>query len=201
MARARQRILYIVLILGALLGFPCLGVAGGVAMFALESTGQFAKWQSLGAPPEKAVTICGGDTSTVYVATQANRIYGCQHRGEQTNCWFVVEDLPEADSRIERDAPVFQGQVEPPSGTVISQLNVTQRRAETADETRYALLADGTVWQWEYSRMGWVALAGNLLVGFVGGATIGIPLAVIVALIGAGIALARRWRRRKQRDV
>jgi hypothetical protein len=170
-------------------------------MFALESTGQLAKWQSLGAPPEKPSEIRAGDTRTVYVATQANRIYGCEHRGEQTHGWFVANELPKFDSRVERYRPVFQGQVPPPPGIVISQLNVTRWGAETADETRYALLADGTVWKWEYSRVGLFALLGNLLVGFIGGAMIGVPLAIVIALIGGGIALVRRLRARGAQDA
>lgn len=170
-------ILSVALVHGALLGFPCLGMLCGVGMFALESAGQFSEWQSLGAPLEMPNAIVAGDTTAVYVATQSNRIYGCQHRGEQTYGWLAVDQLPQLDSRAQPDSSVFEGHVSPPPGTVISELKITRWGAETADETRYALLADGTVWRWKYSRVGFIALLGNLLVRAIGGAMLGVPLA------------------------
>lgn len=194
----RTALFLVVLTLNALLLLPCLGAVGGIGFFALESAGRLSTWKSLGAPPDQPIEILASDTDAVYVATQAGRIYGCQHRGAQTRCWFSVDQLPKLDSRSRRNAPVFEGQVPSPPGAVVSQLQVTRWGAEFADETRYALLADGTLWKWEYSRIGLFALLGNMLVGSIVGVMIAVPVISVVWLIAAVVALVRAFRARRR---
>lgn len=194
----RTACVLVALTIGALLFLPCLGAIGGIGVFALESAGRLSAWKSLGAPPDKPIEILASDTDTVYVATQAGRIYGCQHRGAQARCWFPVDQLPKLDNRSMRNAPVFEGQAPPPPGVVVRQLQVTYWGVEFANETRYALLADDTLWKWEYSRGGSFALPGNMLLGSIIGVMIAVPLIIVAWLIVAVVALVRAFRARRR---
>lgn len=186
----------VVLTVGALIILPCIGLFGGIGYFALERAGTLSVWKSLGAPPYLPSEILASDTHTVYVATQEGRIYGCQHRSRQARCWFAVDRLPDLDRHVQQNASesVFEGKA-PSPGVVVNQRQVTRWQAEFAEETHYALLADGTVWKWEYSRGGLYGLFGNMLIGLIIGVIIAVFSVIVVWLIVAVVAIFRAIRR------
>lgn len=198
MRATRPLILLITLALGALCLLPCLGMVGGIGMFALERGGRLSKWESLGASPAKPIEIIAADVDLVFVASEDGRIFGCDHLSERKlECWYPVSQVPKLDPGIRTNTPIFTGQVPPPPGVPVSQLHVTHRYGELLSETYYAILTDGTVWKREYDLIGLFPLLGNLLVGLIIGGMIGILLAIAIALVGGGVAFERWLRARK----
>ena len=173
---------------------PCLGLLGSGAYLRARQTGAFSRWQSLGAPPGRAVNIVTGDRDVVYVRTAAGVIYGCTHAEayEPVNCWGVAQEPLLVDRKARFGVRLYTGEVKPPAGTLVDTLHVTVWYAEDAFETRYALLQDGTVWMWEYDRGAyWTLLI--LIVGPLAGLAVGIAASVLL-WVAAGLRSSRQRR-------
>lgn len=137
-----------------LISLSCLGAMGGMAYYWAENAGITSTWQALGAPTEKGVDLVTGDLDLIYVRSANDRLYGCEHGGirDPDSCWAEASEPLAVDPQVEFDNPLFQGSLAPPRGTVVDELDVTLWYADSAFETRYVLLEDGTVWKWEYDK-------------------------------------------------
>ncbi len=168
---------------------PCVGLLGSAGYLKLRGDGAFSHWRSLGAPPGGGADILTADLQDVYVRSTGGAIYGCAYgdRPLAADCWApATEPLP-VDEQADFERRLFQGEVKPPAGTVRDTLAVTVWYADAAFESRLALLADGTVWVWEFEVSSYLSLF-ILVVGLVGGAVLG--------LVGAVVLLVKVRRRR-----
>ena len=173
-----------------LITLPCLGLMGSLAYLKFRQAGVLSRWQSLGTPPDGGVEIVTGDTGVVYVRTDKGEIYGCEHldRDKADDCWHIAQKPLSVDSRARFDERLYQGEVEPPPGTVVDSLEVTVWFAEDAFETRYILLEDGIVWKWEYDAGAYFSIF-VILVGPAAGLITGI---VVVVILWVSAALLNR---------
>jgi len=162
---------------------PCAGLLGGLGYLQLRRNGAFSRWRTLSAPPGGGVDILTGDLQDVYVRSASGAIYGCAYgkKPVAADCWEpATEPLP-VDERADFVQRLFNREVRPPAGTVQDTLAVTVWYAEAAFESRFALLANGTVWVWEYGVNSYLSLF-VLVVGLVAGAALGL-VAVVVLLL------------------
>ncbi len=173
---------------------PCLGLLGSGAYLRARQTGTFSRWQSLGAPLDRAVDIVTGDPDVVYVRTATGTIYGCVHAEayEPVNCWIEAQEPLLIDPEARFDQRLYAGEVKPPAGTVVDTLYVTVWYAEDAYETHYALLEDGTVWKWEYDVGGYWSLL-ILVLGPLAGLAAGIAGSVVL-WVSVGLRSSRQRR-------
>jgi hypothetical protein len=183
-APSRSSVLALV-ILVILLCSPCLGLGGGLAYVNALGQGRFARWRSLAAPPAGAVALVTADPNRVYVETGSGAIFGCAHNGRAAGlgCWTAAEPPFAIDSQADFERAVFSGDVPPPPGDPVDQLPVSLIYADAAWEARYAVLADGTVWVWEYSAGGYDSLVA-LLLGPVVGLGAGLLVIGLLVLLG-----------------
>jgi hypothetical protein len=173
---------------------PCLGLMGAGAYIRARRAGAFSRWRSLGQPPGTGVDIVTGDADVVYVRTATGLVYRCDHGETRAaeDCWDYAQEPLTVHSKARLGTSVYQGELEPPPGTVVDTLHVTIWYAEDAFETRYVLLEEGTVWMWQYDVGAYWTLS-ILLIGPAVGAAIGI-VAVIVLWARAGLRSRRRRR-------
>jgi hypothetical protein len=173
---------------------PCLGLLGSGAYLRARQAGAFSRWQSLGAPPGRAVNIVTGDLDVVYVRTAAGVIHGCVRAEayEPVNCWGEAQEPLLIDPEARFDERLYAGEVKPPAGTVVDTLSVAVWYAEDAYETHYALLEDGTVWKWEYDTGGYWSLL-ILVLGPLAGLAAGIAVSVVL-WVGVGLRSSRQRR-------
>ena len=174
-------------ILPILVALPCLGLACGFGVYQWLISARH--WQTLGAPPEKAVAIVTGNRDTLYVQTDTGRLYACTNTSTDApeNCWRESPP-PEPSNRFVRfDENLDAFVTRAPPGKVVDTLDVTINMADFPLRTRYVLLEDGTLWWWDYDGPRWDDLIGLCLSG--GGLAAGGALAAVVAVI-------RRLRRR-----
>ncbi len=174
---------------------PCLGLVGSSVYLQARQAGALSRWRSLGAPPGSGVDIVAATTKVVYVRSSTGQIYICNHRAARgaQDCWDEAEEPVPLDPDARPDMRVFEGNVEPPAGTVVDTLEVSLWYPEDAFETRYVLLGDGTVWKWEYDVGAYWSLL-ILILGPLGGFVLGIGAATA---LWAPVAL-RALRRRRQ---
>jgi len=125
--------------------------------------------------------IVTGDIEVVYVRTEAGKIYGCKHGGREKakDCWVEDHEPLRVDSKARFDKMLYQGEIDPPIGTVLDTLDVTVWYAEDAYETHYVLLEDGTVWKWEYD-VGFYLGFFIIILGPIAGLAIGLVVVVIM---------------------
>jgi len=170
---------------------PCLGLAGGAAYLQAERQGRLARWRPLAAPPEPAVAFVTADPNQVYVSTVSGQVYRCRHNSDPVDrqCWLLAEEPYTIASESDFEHSVFTGQVPPPPGDLTDVVYVSIFYADAAFEARYALLADGTVWVWEYA-----ASSNMSLLVLLAGPVVGLVLGVIVVL--ALLVFAATQRRR-----
>jgi hypothetical protein len=152
---------------------PCLGLGGGLVYQRSLGQGQFAFWRSLAAPPEAAVAFVTADPNRVYVTTVSDQVYVCEHNGAAADrdCWLLAEEPYTIDNETDFEHSVFSGQVPPPPGETTDVVYVSIFFADAAFEARYALLADGTVWVWEYG-----ASSNQSLLVLLAGPVVGLAL-------------------------
>jgi hypothetical protein len=167
---------------------PCLGLGGGLAYLNAESAGRWARWRSLASPPEMAVGFVTADPSVVYVTTATGLVYACNHGGDPAgrSCWQAAEAPYTINSETDFERSVFSGAVPPPPGEVTDVVYTSLIYADAAYEARYALLADGSVWVWEYG-----GGAYGPLVVLLAGPVLGLALGV-AAIVGLLVLNARR---------
>jgi hypothetical protein len=177
-------------VLAILLCSPCLGLGGGLAYVSAAGQGRWARWRSLSAPPAGATALVTADPNVVYVEAAEGGVYVCAHNGDAAGagCWTAAALPYNVASEADFEHAVFSGTVPPPPGEAVDQLYVSIFFAEAAFEARYAVLADGTVWVWEYSANSYDSLVALLL-----GPVIGLVLGL--AAIGL-LLLARRMANR-----
>lgn len=179
-----------VLVFLLLICSPCLGLGGGLAYLRLEGQGALARWRPLAALPETAVAFVTADPNRVYVSTVSGQVYVCRHNAPTDGqCWLLAEEPYTIASESDFEHSVFTGQVPPPPGDLIDTVYVSIFYGDAAFEARYALLADGSVWVWEYS-----ASSNMALLVLLAGPVIGLVLGVLVALALLVIAAVRRRR-------
>jgi hypothetical protein len=165
---------------------PCLGLVGGVVYLNGQSAGQFARWRTLSAPPETAVSFVAADPFRVYVSTLSGQVYVCDHDGAPVNsdCWLLAEEPYAIATDTDFERSVFSGEVPPPPGETTDAVYVSLIKAEAAYEARYVLLADGTVWVWEFgadSRQSLLVLLGGPVLGLALGGVVILALLVLNA--------------------
>lgn len=172
---------------------PCLCLLGSVAFLNAQRSGKFSRWRSLEAPPGNGVEIVTGDTYVVYVRAAAGDVYGCEHQRKVTadNCWVETQEPLGIDPNTAFDERLFQDDVEPPPGMAVDTLDVTVWQVASAHETRYVLLQDGTVWKWEFSRVGYSSLI-IVVLGLLAGGVLAI---VLVVILWSGVGLRSLWQR------
>ena len=153
----------------------------------LDNMGKFEPWNPLGKPPKKAVKIFFHKDNSPFVETADGTIYLCSHsllhNGE--DCWIETDY-----SKIETKAsnPCYQVKpfnVSKPPGKVIDMVEFESCEptgfSANFKQHNFALLEDGSVWTWEYSRrtLGIFRVFSYAVVGiFLGG----IPGTVIAAI-------------------
>jgi len=166
---------------------PCLGLLASGGYLWARGQAAFSRWQSLGAPPEHAADILAGDTSVVYVAAGAGKVYACAHHGKKPPAygWSEAAYPLEVDPEIKTDQRLFDKDPKPPPGVVVDSLIVTRWFAEAAEETRYLLMQDGSVWMWRYDVGSYLALF-MWIAGPLAGLALGV-LAVIALWLRAGV--------------
>lgn len=179
------------LILVIVLLTPCVGLAGSVGYLSLRTSGALSRWRSLGTPPEAAAEIAAGDTERLYVRTDSGSLYRCENFSWQRSgaCWVPSQAPFDLDPNADFAKGLFGGQVPPPPGEVRDELKVMAWFAEDAFETRYAVLADGSVWVWQYDVGSYRNLA-VLAVGPLAGFGLGLVVAALLAVRSA------RWGQR-----
>jgi len=175
---------------------PCLGLGGGVAFLAGQSDGRFARWRSLAAPPETAESFVAADPFQVYVSTQSGQVYVCGHNQAPADgqCWRPAEAPYAVAAETDYEHSVFAGEAPPPPGDTTDAVYVALFRADAANEARYVLLTDGTVWVWEYATD-----ANQSLLILLAGPVLGLALAGVVIL--ALLVLSASQRRRAEASV
>jgi hypothetical protein len=131
----------------------------------IPATPRQVVWRPLGSPPEISVAIFAVDAWSVVALSATGTIY----RWQFNTGWQPVEQLPVSG----RSSPAFDlPPHEPPSGEILD-LAQAVAPGEAGAYTEFALLADGSVWMWQFTQPGM-----GLLVGFVYG------------LVGSGVGLA-----------
>ena len=173
-----------ILTLAILVLSPCLGLGAGVAYLSVYSQGAFSRWHSLGMPPEPIAGFVTGDTEVLYVATETGSVYLCEADSRARDaCWLPADPPYTVDERSDYEHSVIPGDPpSPPPGEPVEVLYVSRFYAELAVETRYVLLADGTVWVWLYQSSGYLGLL-VLLAAPVLGLGAGLVLIVILVII------------------
>ena len=152
------------------------------------------EWRPLGAPPGKAVKILGTylPPPALCVETDDGGRYqyiGCPDK-PGPDCWRGVEACEEAS--LPKGAPeVLEFTARNPPGRVVDSV-VIQIPIEFSEQTtNYAVLEDGSVWVWDYTRNGLDAL-GWLVFSFFG-AIAGFVIGIIISFAMA--VRAWGWRR------
>ncbi len=151
----------------AILAFmPILGLFGGAWYALAANSGALLKWQALGTPPDKATEILGaeltkghrrpgsllGITGTVYVRTEADRVYYCTPASDE-KCWVkttwpqTIQQYPPCIS-----PPDFA--VAKPPGKAVDSIQVQDCSGEVAAQVNFVVLEDGSVWMWEHDITG-----------------------------------------------
>jgi hypothetical protein len=136
----------------------------------LPATPRQVVWQPLGSPPKRPVAILAVDVSSVAAVSATGTIY----RWQFNTGWQPVEQLPVSG----RSSPAFDLPHEPPPGEVLDLAQVVAP-GEAGTYTEFALLADGSVWMWQYTQPG-IGLLVGLVYGVVGS---GVGLGVGVVLM------------------
>ncbi|MEM3459973.1 MAG: hypothetical protein QXO24_01980 [Candidatus Micrarchaeaceae archaeon] len=173
-----------------------LGIGGffaGSRLFGEYATGKFAKWASLGVPPDKAVRIVRLDpnwsekTVEVDVVTTTGKFY---RYATKQNKWIEV-DIPESERYV------GVGNCERiPDAAFNSHLGVLPAKPVScgtmiwnwewfADEVHFIVLEDGTVWWWRY-----YTGFDRQAIFLCGGSIIGVCLGLVL------LAILRHLRRR-----
>lgn len=174
-----------------LLCSPCLGLGGSVVYLNLGGDGRFSRWRSLSSPPAGAVALVTADPNVVYAEAADGGVYVCSHNGRAAGagCWAAAEPPYEVSSDADFERSFFTGTVPPPPGETVDQLYVSLDFVELGLEARYAVLADGTVWVWEYS-----ASSYDSLIVLLAGPVVGLALGLIVVGVLVAANMARRRR-------
>ena len=168
---------------------PCLGLAGGAAYLNVQGDGRFARWRSLAAPPEPAVSFVAADPFQVYVNTTSGQVYRCAH-GQQPagrQCWLLADEPYAITAETDFEHSVFGGAVPPPPGDTTDTVYVSLFQEDAAYEARYALLTDGTIWVWEYATD-----SNQSLIVLLAGPVLGLALGGVVVLALLSLSAARR---------
>jgi hypothetical protein len=177
-----------------LVGLPLLGVPVGFRLLHAWKGWETRSWQELGQPAQVPVAIMDADLEVVYVRGEKGALYACNHTEPTRDnaCWEQIGQLPQTDSGVDH-RNTYRDEIPPPPGEVQDVLDVSWDYAERHTQLRYVLLADGTVWLWDYhADANWsIAL---LMLGPVCGLALAIVI-VVVMWLGAGLrALIRRLR-------
>jgi hypothetical protein len=132
--------------------------------------GVFVQWQTLGAPPEKALKIIdiGNEfgTQDISVETDDGKVYRFQ-----PSTWQVTDKPPTARS-FPQTCLDPGSKLPPPPGNVISCAEVSAFEW-IIDRTRFVLLDNGTVWRIHH-RVGIEALLIPICIGPLSGVCIGV---------------------------
>jgi ABC-type antimicrobial peptide transport system permease subunit len=157
------------------------GAVLGLLFGFLAIKGTFEGWNSLGAPPGKAVGILAGDLRDVYVETENGRLYSCRQFSNE--CWVETgrpQELPESSYPCEH--PSFR--IGFPPGQVVDSLEIQYCGVDLFTEANYVLLDDGSVWVWRHgggSSGSFVLLSGSLILGLLLGLLSGVLASVYSA--------------------
>lgn len=171
-----------------------LGIGGcfaGSRLFSEYATGKFARWTSLGVPPDKAVRIVrlnpnwSAHTVEVEVATTTGKFYRYAQSG-----WVEV-DIPESERYMgvgscERipDA-AFSSYLGTLPSKPVDCGTMIWNWEWFADEVHFIVLEDGSVWWWRY-----YTGFDRQAIFLCGGSIIGVCLGVVL--------LAILWRLRRR---
>jgi hypothetical protein len=183
MSEARRPVIRLIVIVTAIVGFL-------VARWTVQKfmAGAFVQWQSLGAPPERAVKILRveplfpGDRGDISVETIAGQIYHCC-RGSNIH-W----ESQESESPYREVCGTYSPQppLEPPGQPI--DCAETPEIEWNLNRTTYVVLDDGTVWRWHHA----VDFSTSLLLnlgGPCGGAVLGGVVSVLI--------LRLTWRKKR----
>ncbi len=167
-----------------------LGIGGffaGLRLFREYTAGKFAKWTSLGVPPDRAVRIVGLNpnwrekTVEVEITTTSGEFY--RYSAKQ-NRWVKV-DIPESERYAEGGSCEII-----PTAAFTSYLGALPAKPVDcgtmfwnwewfADEVHFVVLEDGSVWWWRYYT-GFDRLTIFLCGGSIMGICLGlVPLAIL----------------------
>jgi hypothetical protein len=150
--------------------------------------GKFAKWQQLPNPPQPAEAILAADTNSVYVQTASGIYYISNVAGcidDLSPCWLQVERVdksrfgfPQYGEDVHSTYQIASAPIEP-----FEELRVSERRAETYDETYYIRGRTGDIWVWHWGSLSFYTIGLVLLVycgSMCWGIVIGIGLAWVI---------------------
>jgi len=135
------------------IAFSAFGFCGGLgvhdSLLQLFLDGAFTRWQALGSPPQEVAKLLGidvlyGGEIAVIVETVSGQAYRCCTSAR--NQWEVIEPRSTYQSELDCTAPLPPRAPRPP-GPIAACIEIVAFEWVTA-RTRFALLADGTVWTW-----------------------------------------------------
>lgn len=164
--KLKSRIILIASAVGAVLGL--------FLSYALTN-GAFTSWESLGAPPEKATRILGGDLDTVFVQTKDGAVFGCFQFQQQGDCW-IESEWPRELVKASANCGSSYWRVSSPPGEVIDKLELRYCGVEISSEVSYVLLKNGSIWERRHGSIAYASLfflcggtVAGLFVGALGG--------------------------------
>jgi len=154
----RRKIAALLMVILITCGLGVGGFFAGSRLFSEYASGKFARWTSLGSPPDKAIRVArlnpnwSEKTVEVDVETTSGKFY---RYATQQNRWLEV-NIPES----ERYAGVGSCERIPPAaftsylGTLPSKPvncgTMIWNWEWFADEVHFIILEDGSVWCWRY---------------------------------------------------
>jgi hypothetical protein len=99
-------------------------------------------WQPLDDPPEAVAHLVGidYDTATLYIQSESEHYYAC--------CWQLVDQPPVPSEALGQCSP---SKTPSPPGEVLEQITHVECGGEWFIQYSYALLSDGSIWQWHFT--------------------------------------------------
>jgi hypothetical protein len=194
--------LFTSMFLFAIAGF-ILGIVAGIGFLHYQNTGAFTKWQLLESPV-KFTHIVNGNTGTVWAQSADGTLYvrNLNCTWEKCDFWTETDAVPEdALSPNEgvsirnicnfESGDVIEGSVKPKKqpGNVVECVLARGAMYETSWIVYYALLDDGTIWNWKYTSDMYALLYTILISVFVG-----VVLGILACLVAFIIKITRRKR-------
>jgi hypothetical protein len=170
-----KKVLYIAL---TVIAFSAFGFCGGLglhdSLLQLFLDGAFTRWQALGSPPKEGAKLLGidvlfGGETAIIVETISGQVYRCCTSADHQ--WEEIEARSIYQSELDCSAPLPPRAPRPP-GPIVACVEIVAFEYVTA-RTRFALLADGTVWTW-YQHVGFDTSLYIVGGGMLGGGLLGL---------------------------
>jgi hypothetical protein len=164
------------------IAFSAFGFCGGLgihdSLLQLFLDGAFTRWQALGSPPQAVAKLQGidvlyGGEIAVIVETVSGQSYRCCTSAHHQ--WEEIESRSIYQSELDCAAPLPPRAPNPP-GPIVACIEIVAFEWVTA-RTRFALLADGTVWTW-YQHVDFMTSLYIVGCGLLGGCLVGLLISL-----------------------